>query len=369
MNQYGYSVDVVREHNIKLISRLLYQKPMSCKEMSVVLGLSETAIKKNIIQLLDEGIVIVAEDDPNEKKNVGRQHIRYAINSRYGAFVLIDLSHRHDSFFIKDFSGKTLYFEKVKFGTKMYQKDLEELSDKIEKKLKELNIEVKGIAVAVPGQVEESVGELIISSRFDGTDVTNIKAFFKARFNINQIYVKNDLRFCVFGDPAYLERSENTIALYVYVGYGISCAIVSNGKIISGIRDVAGEIGQSICPDGIDLHTHCAVDSFFAKFNKSSFDELLSAFHSSKEVKDDILKSAEIFGGQIQAITDALGCVDVVVLGEIKEFGEEYLNTVKARINNGNGKFEKQVSYLDYKSMREYGMLEVLKNHVTADFD
>jgi len=369
MEQFGYSVDVVREHNSRLISHFLYQEPMSCKELSAVMGLSETAIKKNIVQLLDKGIVKVNEEKYSKKKNVGRQHIRYAINGDYGAFVLVDLSHRHDSFFIKDFVGNTLYNQTLVLKSNIYQKDILGICDIIKEKLAELKVEVKEIAVAIAGQINETTGEIIISSRFDSTDVKNVKSIFKDYFGIEQIFVKNDLRFSVFGDKKYMERTEDRVALYAYVGFGISCACVRNGKVIAGINDFAGEIGQCICGGGDNLHMHCAVDSLISKFNLSSFDELLSLYRTSPQCKEVVLQSAITLAEKIQPIANALGCVEILLLGEAREFGEDYLKAFSDYVNSGKYSYNKDVVCLDYKCMREYGMLEVLKNHIISLLD
>ena len=365
MEQYGYSVDVVRSHNLKLITRLLYKKPMSCKELSGVLGLSETAIKKNIVQLKTHNIITVFEDYTREKKEVGRQHIRFTINDKFGAFVLIDLSHNHDSFLIKDFKGNDLYYEKLTLGKYIYKKDIFEISDRINDNLKKLGYSVKGIAVAVAGQVLEETGEILFSSRME-TDVKNIKALLHDYFGIDQIFIKNDIRFCVFGDKFYLQRSEKKNSIYIYVGYGVTCAILEKGKIISGVNDIAGEIGQSVCSDGVDLHEHCSMEAWMRFYKFASIEECVDFYKTNKDFKEKILQSATILAEKVQIICDALGCDEVVLLGDISRFGDEYVNAFYNKINSGICSFKKKVECFNDSTMRQDGMFEVLKNNIIS---
>lgn len=365
MEQYGYSVDVVRNHNLKLITRLLYQKPMSCKELSAVLGLSETAVKKNIVQLKEHNIITVYEDYSRKKKDIGRQHIRYTINDKFGAFVLIDLSHDHDSFLIKDFKGNDLYYEKLTLGKYIYKKDIYEISNRINDKLKELGYKVKEIAVAVSGQVLEETGEINFSSRME-TDVKNIKELLRDYFGIEQIFIKNDLRFCVFGDKYYLQRSERKNSIYIYVGFGVTCAILEKGKIISGVNDIAGEIGQSVCADGIDLHEHCSMEALMRFYKFASIEECVDCYEKNTDFKKKILESATILAEKIQIICDALGCDEVVLLGDISRFGDDYVNAFYNKINSGICSFKKKVECFNDSTMRQDGMFEVLKNNIIS---
>ena len=365
MELYGYSVDVVREHNLKLITKLLYQKPMSCKELSAVLGLSETAIKKNIVQMKEHNIVKVYEDCSRQKREIGRQHIRYMINEKFGAFVLLDLSHRHDRFVIKDFAGNDLYYEKLDLERYIYKKDLFFISDRIKNKLNELKAEVKEIAVSIAGQVQEETGIINFSSRME-TDIRNIKEFFRDYFGIKQVFVKNDLRFSVFGDKFYLQRSENKNSLYIYVGYGVTCAILEKGKIISGINDIAGEIGQSVCSDGLDLHEHCSMDAWMRHYGLSSVDQLVDLYETDNECRENLLQSAVFLAEKVQIVCDALGCDEVILLGDIFRFGSEYVKIFHNRINSGLCSFKKNVECFDDSVMRLDGMLEVLKNNIIS---
>ena len=365
MEQYGYGVDVVREHNLKLITKLLYQKPMSCKELSAVLGLSETAIKKNIVQMKEHDIVTVFEEVSRQKKDIGRQHIRYTINEKFGAFVLLDLSHRHDRFVIKDFKGNNLYYENLNLDRYIYKKDIFAVCDRIKAKLDELDVEVKEIAVSIAGQVQEETGEINFSSRLE-TDVTNIKVLFQDYFGIKQVFVKNDLRFSVFGDKYYLKRSENKNSLYIYVGYGVTCAILEKGKIISGINDIAGEIGQSVCSDGLDLHEHCSMDAWMRHYDLSDVEQLVDLYESDADCRKNIMHSAVFLAEKVQIVCDALGCDEVILLGDISRFGCDYVNAFEERINSGLCSFKKKVECFDDTAMRLDGMLEILKNNIIS---
>ena len=228
-----------------------------------------------------------------------------------------------------------------------------------------MKVKVKEIAVSISGQVQEETGEINFSSRLE-TDVTNIKVLFQDYFCVKQVFVKNDLRFSVFGDKYYLKRSENKNSLYIYVGYGVTCAILEKGNIISGINDIAGEIGQSVCSDGLDLHEHCSMDAWMRHYGLSNVEQLGELYEKDADCRNNIVCSAVFLAEKVQIVCDALGCDEVILLGDISRFGNDYVNAFNERINSGLCSFKKKVECFDDTAMRLDGMLEVLKNNIIS---
>lgn len=367
MDYSGYSINVVREHNLKIISRLLFKQPLSCKELAQITDLSETAIKKNISQLLECNMVKVYEDI-NEKKSVGRQHIRYQINPNYGAFCGIDLSYGVDKFYIFDACGKELYSEHVDLDVKIVKKDYDSISEKIKYACKTLNVNLCEMAISIPGQIDSKTGIVNFSSRIGGDENINILESFKRNFPDIYILIQNDIRFAINGDALLINRSEDTMALYVQIGYGIVCAIVHNGKILSGYKDIAGEIGTKIDEVGTSVHEKCTVSAMMRKAKEfiefNTYDEFLSLFKTDIRVQELVKGSARALAHEIDTISNSVGCNNIIILGAVTNYGDMYLDVVNNTLNGFTQNFERNVSFLKDNELIKKGMVKLLQERI-----
>jgi len=368
MNLNGYSVDVVREHNLKLIMHFLYEKPKSCKELSIITGLSETAVKKNIVQLLENNMVQVYEEEDTKVKQIGRQHIRYIVDKNYGNFMLLDLSYSYDDLFFTDILGNVLYHEKITISHDISVKEIENLVKHLKELIKERKYNIKEIAISVPGQINETTGKINYSSRFSVEAYPRFIEIFNDNFKNIDIYTKNDLRFSIYGDPSLDERSKNTIASYVFIGYGIVSGFVKDGKIIQGLNGISGEIGSSFVNDESSVHDECAISALMKKVNIiypcSSIDELVELYNTKEDIKELVLSSALVMAFQLDAISNAFGSSEIVVLGPATLFGDEYKGVIQ-NVLNKNKSFPRKVDFVNADKFRLDGMLNVLKDKIT----
>ena len=87
----GYRTENIRKHNMKVIAGLLFKNELSCNEIAQRIGISETAVKKNINQLIENDWV-VHSDKEEILRSRGGQHIRYKLTINMGvSFLLIFL--------------------------------------------------------------------------------------------------------------------------------------------------------------------------------------------------------------------------------------------------------------------------------------
>lgn len=367
MNYNGYSINIVREHNLKIITRLLYEKTLSCKELAEITDLSETAIKKNIAQLLDEGLVKVYSEEI-KKKSVGRQHIRYQINEDYGAFACIDLSHEHDTILICDVCGNTLYLEKLNLKTFITKKDYNNICEIIKKQSKLLNVRIHEIAISIPGQIDPKSGIVNFSSRIQGEENERIQEHFATQFPNSLILIQNDIRFAIKGDELLNSRSQDTVALYIQIGYGIVSALVCNGKVIYGYKGIAGEIGTSVDENNISFHEKCSVSSLMLQAKEiATFDDLegyMKEYAKNDEIKEQVKKSAQLLAHEIDTISNAVGANNIVLLGSITKYGSMYLNEVQTTLDNISKTFDREVCFLLGDDLIEKGMIKLLKERI-----
>jgi glucokinase len=110
------------------------------------------------------------------------------------------------------------------------------LSHSIEMIVKKYDIKKVGISFA--GQVNNGV---ILSAPNVNIDEPNIQKYFLKKHNID-LRIDNDLKCAALAEYEYFNCSSTMVAASIGTGFG--AAIVENGKLITGLQNLAGEIGH-----------------------------------------------------------------------------------------------------------------------------
>ncbi len=113
---------------------------------------------------------------------------------------------------------------------------------------------LRAISIGVPGPVEAVTGTVIRPPIMQGWDGYRVPDFFAGRFAAT-VLVDNDVNMMAFGE--YSHRRDLKHLLYIKVGTGIGCGIISNGTLHRGAAGAAGDIGHIPLPGHEDVLCHC----------------------------------------------------------------------------------------------------------------
>jgi predicted NBD/HSP70 family sugar kinase len=139
-----------------------------------------------------------------------------------------------------------------------------ELIGKLLEKAGRPSRDVRAISIGVPGPVEASTGTVIRPPIMRGWDGYRVPEFFaesegergrKHELHRADVLVDNDVNIMAFGE--YSHRRDGEHLLYVKVGTGIGCGIVSGGVLHRGASGAAGDIGHIRLPGHDDVLCHC----------------------------------------------------------------------------------------------------------------
>jgi predicted NBD/HSP70 family sugar kinase len=115
---------------------------------------------------------------------------------------------------------------------------------------------LRAFSIGVPGPVEATTGTVIRPPIMQGWDGYRVPDFFADRYARGvAVLVDNDVNVMAFGE--YTHRRDTRHLLYVKVGTGIGCGIVSDGALHRGASGAAGDIGHIRLPGHEDVLCHC----------------------------------------------------------------------------------------------------------------
>ena len=113
---------------------------------------------------------------------------------------------------------------------------------------------LRALGIGVPGPVEWRTGTVVRPPIMAGWDGCRVPAFFQGQYSA-PVMVDNDVNVMAFGE--YVHRRDTEHLLFVKVGTGIGCGIVSAGRVHRGASGAAGDIGHIPLPGHDDVLCHC----------------------------------------------------------------------------------------------------------------
>ena len=116
--------------------------------------------------------------------------------------------------------------------------------------------EVVAIGIGVPGPVEFAPGVLIAPPLMPLWEGFPIRAFMRRRFPAAQVVIDNDVNIMAIGEQRAGAGRGLESFLFIKIGTGIGCGIISHGAVYRGADGCAGDVGH-ICVDYNGPVCHC----------------------------------------------------------------------------------------------------------------
>ena len=218
-------------------------------------GLSRAAIAQRVDLLIERGLLVETEPAPTDR---GRPPLALDLSDARIVVAGCDLGATHSRLAIATLSGRVLA-ERARsidinagpdavLGT--VRADLEELLGEAGRPADHL----RAIGIGVPGPVEFASGTVVRPPIMAGWDGCRVPAFFEGHYAA-PVLVDNDVNTMALGE--YTHRQASRHLLYVKVGTGIGCGVVSDGVLHRGASGAAGDIGHIQLPGHEDVLCHC----------------------------------------------------------------------------------------------------------------
>lgn len=114
--------------------------------------------------------------------------------------------------------------------------------------------QLRALGIGVPGPVEAATGTVVRPPIMAGWDGYRVPGYFEGWYQ-GPVIVDNDVNVMAFGE--YGQRRISQHLLYVKVGTGIGCGIVSGGVLHRGASGAAGDIGHIRLPGHDEVPCVC----------------------------------------------------------------------------------------------------------------
>jgi len=213
-------------------------------EISARTGLTRATVSQRVDALMGKKLLYETGEGISTG---GRPPTVLAFNKDAGVVLAADLGATHCRLAVADLSGvpvAEVYADlEISRGPDFV---LDWVNDRFGELLREAGrtrADVRGIGVGVPGPVDFDSGVAVNPPIMPGWDGVSISETLSRRFGGVPVQVDNDVNIMALGEHR-MRWPEVRHLLYIKVGTGIGCGIISDGRVHRGERGAAGDIGH-----------------------------------------------------------------------------------------------------------------------------
>ncbi|NUS15112.1 MAG: ROK family transcriptional regulator [Streptomyces sp.] len=224
-------------------------------QLATATGLSRAAVAQRVDLLIAKGVLVETGTVATDR---GRPPLTLQLASDGAVVCAVDLGATHSTVAVAELGGRVLVEATedldINDGPEAVLSGLHRQLGRLLAAAGHPAEHVRAISIGVPGPVEASTGTVIRPPIMRGWDGYRVPAFFADRYRA-PVLVDNDVNMMALGE--YGHRPATAHLLYVKVGTGIGCGIVSGGLVHRGATGAAGDIGHIRVPGQDDVLCHC----------------------------------------------------------------------------------------------------------------
>ncbi|NUT41610.1 MAG: ROK family transcriptional regulator, partial [Thermoactinospora sp.] len=221
-------------------------------ELAQLTGLARSTIAQRIDALLDQRWIVPLEESTSSG---GRPATAFAFNRRARIVAAADLGVTHARVALTDLDGASLAERSadlsISLGPEAVLGWLLETLHELLAETGHTSADLCGIGVGLPGPVEHASGLAVNPPLMPGWDGFPVPEWLAARAGA-PVLVDNDVNIMALGEHRAAEH-----LLFVKVGTGIGCGVISGGRLHRGAQGAAGDIGHIRLPSADHVMCRC----------------------------------------------------------------------------------------------------------------
>jgi len=237
--------------------RLIRQGRASTRaELIELTGLARSTVAQRLEVLRARELIVDAGENPSTG---GRPPAVFAFNRDAGVVLVADLGVTHCRLAVADLAGRPLAEMAADLAIDAGPEHVlgwvrDRFAELIDRSGRNM-AEVRGIGVGVPGPVEFATGQAVHPPIMPGWDDFSIPGWFSRSFDV-PVLVDNDVNIMAIGEH-WMHWREAAHLLFVKVGSGIGCGVITSGAIHRGAQGAAGDIGHIQVTEREDAICRC----------------------------------------------------------------------------------------------------------------
>ena len=310
---------VKRRNTLMLLDMIAQKQPISRTQLAEMTDLSPASVTRIVNTLISHQLV--REEGIIDQTSRGRKArlLNTCGDGLYTVGIYIERNKLLIS--LSDFHHQCLYLDRVPLAgeTVVTPRALAALAASLYSRIDRGVLpdwsRVRVAGISVPGLVDSTRGVVLKSDQLGWLD-QDLRTPFEDALDM-PVWIENDAKACLIGEQARMNipRQEDTV--YLLVGTGVGIAVLSNGKLVRGHRNMAGEIEHLNLMPGLQsvdvLQAHLVEHSILhsaqiASPSVRTLDDLMIAYRQNagfaRILVEDILQYMRLLISMIDSFYD-----------------------------------------------------------------
>jgi glucokinase-like ROK family protein len=242
---------LIRQINLSaILFHLRENAPISRAALAEITGLNKSTVSSLVGELIENQFV---REVGLESGGVGRRAMLLRLNPAAGCIVSGEIGVDFISVIAADFAAEIIWRHQTRIDPAMGQDAIVEQATAL---LRQATQEgqsschrLLGVAVGVPGLVDQSTGALLFAPNLGWKDVP-VRTILQQTFDA-PVFVDNEANLAALGEHFFGAAQGYGEVLYISAGVGLGGGLVHDGQLCRGATGVAGELGHiTMEPDG-----------------------------------------------------------------------------------------------------------------------
>lgn len=246
---------MVREINLSLIMNCLREHaPISRAALAEMTGLNKSTVSSLINELTAHQFI---RELGLSSSPIGRPPRLLELNPVAGYLVSAEIGVDFISIICANFAAEILWQHRESTRELSDQSAILERALQLLRQANEIGPQVcsechslLGIAIGIPGLVEQNTGKLLFAPNLKWADVS-LQSIVRTVFPNTVVFVDNEANLAALGEYYFGAAKGYREVLYISVGVGLGGAMVIDGSLFTGKTGFAGEFGHmTMDPNG-----------------------------------------------------------------------------------------------------------------------
>ena len=328
--------------NVEILTPLRSGRATSRAALAKATGLSPSTVASRVDELIRQGHVV--ETGQGESRG-GRRPRDLTIRGDAGLVGCIDLGVDRASFGLIDFAGVLLAERHVSLDIAAGPNEVlgfaatqirdmidggSPSSSTVDSSLGERSI-LRGFSVGVPGPVSTATSRIVAPSRMPGWNGVSVAEVLQREVHL-PVVVNNDANLMAVGELFSGGADASANQVFVKVGSGIGCGIISRGELFTGSNGWAGDIshvsvpgagavpcscGRTGCLDAMASGNALVREMQLAGHEVNSVEEMIALARDAHPLATRLIRNAGVMTGGVLATIVNFFNPDRLVLGGV----------------------------------------------------
>jgi N-acetylglucosamine repressor len=272
----------------ELLRRVRVNESLSRVELARRMHLAPSTAGAYVDRLIKEGFLVERQKAPRDH---GRPPTLLSLNPEGGRFIGVDFEAHNIMATIVDFSQKKL--REVR-NTIRPTDSVEQIIGKIEGSIEELMNRhrhgVLGIGIGVPGIIDPETQTALHYPYIKGWENIPLGQRLRDRFKV-PVHLENNIRSMALAETWFGQARDLNNFVCLGIRTGIAAGIVVRRHVLHGKNNLAGEIGDWLCPTAPMQRVNRPEGNAWACGELRPLEEIASAPALLRDVRDELEKS------------------------------------------------------------------------------